>query len=287
MGLTIHFSLRLPASFTQDDATAAIATLWQAAKALPFQTQTPMVTLDESRIREAHTARSRSPWRWACIQHARHHSYRRDAVFRPYTVDGPTSGVSTCMRTVLAQTLIGFTCIPGSGCEPLNVFVGQYPVSFMAECEGDQHGIPSGKRRMMLKAPLRWTGQAFCKTQYASQPEEGGVTNFLRCHLLVVALLDAARDLGFAVEVSDEGHYWDRRSIPDLIGEIGDWNAFILGVGRKLQGIDGGQVLTAIDEATMAKPVNELAALALGDDVLDLIQRTGGICAAKVVTPCR
>jgi hypothetical protein len=274
MGLTVHFTLKLPATLSLDEVTAAIAKLWQAAKTLPFQSQSPMVTLDEARISHALADRSRSPWRWACIQHTHYHQYRFDSHGRPYTVDAST-GSGTCSQMVRAQTLVGFTCLPGSGCEQINLFVGTYPASFLVECEGDQHGYPSGKRRLMLDS-RRWVGSAFCKTQYASQPEEGGITNFLRCHLLVIAVLEAARDLGFQVEVRDEGNYWEQRSIPELVGEIGNWNMFILGIGKRLQGMFDGQVQTAIDEATMAQPVNEPAALALGDDVLDLIRRTRG-----------
>ena len=46
--------------------------------------------------------------------------------------------------------------------------------------------------------------------QYASNPDCGGVENFLRCHLAVVKLLDHAATLGILKEVSDEG---DRKSV--------------------------------------------------------------------------
>ena len=53
-----------------------------------------------------------------------------------------------------------------------------------------------------------WSWRSFCKTQYASNPECGGVENSLRCHLLVVAILDYAKMLGTLRRVSDEGGYW-------------------------------------------------------------------------------
>jgi hypothetical protein len=280
MGLTVHFSLRLPASFTQDEATAAIAKLWQACHRLPFRSQTPMITLDEARIRAAIAgAEALADWRWACIQHERHPRYRHDHRGVPQPLGaGEDAPLSICAR-VPARTMIGFSLMPGEGCEPLNIFVGLFPASLMVRCEGDQHGYPSGRRRLMLATPLRWTGAAFCKTQYASDPAVGGVTNFLRCHLLVIAALDAARDLGFGVEVTDEGGYWSKRSVPDLVREIGDWNAYLLAVGAQLRGVFGDQVQAALTPERATAPVDAGAAAALGDDVLDLIKRTGGTCA--------
>jgi hypothetical protein len=57
----------------------------------------------------------------------------------------------------------------------------------------------------------RWSWRSFCKTQYASNPQLGGVQGFLRCHLSVIRLLDAAQELGILGEVNDEGGYWERR----------------------------------------------------------------------------
>ena len=57
-----------------------------------------------------------------------------------------------------------------------------------------------------------WRWGSFCKTQYASNPACGGVENFLRCHLVVVRLLDFLRATGLvAVEAHDEGGYWEHR----------------------------------------------------------------------------
>ena len=280
MGLTIHFSLRLPTSFTQDEATASIAKLWQACHRLPFQGQTVMVTLDEARIGAATTGEEAlADWRWACIQHERTLRYAHDSRGVPYVLGAEAKIPVSIHARVQAKQLIGFSLMPGDGCEPLNIFVGVFPASQMARCEGSQRGYPSGKRRLMLDTPLRWTGAAFTKTQYASVPEAGGITNFLRCHLLVVAALDAARDLGFGVEVRDEGGYWSKRSVPDLVREIGDWNAYLLAVGAQLKGVFGDQVQSALTPERAAAPIDSGAAAALGDDVLDLIERTGGTCA--------
>lgn len=279
MGLTIHFKLRLPESFTQDEATAAIAKLWQVCHRLPFQSQSPMITLDAGRIRAAIAgSEALADWRWACIQHERHVVYAHDHRGVPYQIPAANVVPQSIHARVPATVMIGFTAIPGEGCEPINLFVGSYPTSIMAACEGSHPDYPSGRRRLMLDTPLKWTGAAFCKTQYASI-EAGGITNFLRCHLVVIAALDAARDLGFHVEVSDESGYWQHRSIPRLVREIGDWNAYIIGIGQHLRSIYGNQIQVAVTPEQVAAPVDASTAAALGDDVLDLIRRTGGSTA--------
>ena len=58
-----------------------------------------------------------------------------------------------------------------------------------------------------------WSWRSFCKTHYASDPRCAGLPNFLRCHLGVVALLDEAKKLGILGTVSDEGDFWETRSL--------------------------------------------------------------------------
>ena len=275
MGLTVHFSLLLPSVLSPDEASARIAALHQAVATLPMRSQTGMVLLDEARIQHALSERSRSPWRWAIIQYQRGLSYRHDHLGIPYQVDRSESGVATYHRMLPAKRLVGFTCLPGEGCEPLNLFVGAFPASTMVDCIGNQHGYQSEKRRLMLPK-THWLGSAFCKTQYASLPEAGGVTNFLRCHLLVIAALDAAKAAGFEVLVTDESGYWQHRSIPRLVREIADWNAFLLSMGDQLRACFGQQVQCAITPERVAVQVDPTIAMALGDDVLDLIARTRG-----------
>lgn len=74
-----------------------------------------------------------------------------------------------------------------------------------------------------------WSWRSFCKTHYASDPRCGGLPNFLRCHLGVVALLDEAQKLGILGTVSDEGDFWETRSLERLTREIGDQGAMLAG----------------------------------------------------------
>ena len=92
-----------------------------------------------------------------------------------------------------------------------------------------------------------WRYSAFCKTQYASDPNCGGVPNFIRCHLSVIHLLDRIGQLPtMRVEFNDEGKYgrsyytddpWAKKrvytwhdgkyNVKALIQEIGEWNQMI------------------------------------------------------------
>lgn len=95
----------------------------------------------------------------------------------------------------LPQRVIGFRTYPGKGCEPANFGLCQ------------------------RKGEDWWSWHSFCKTGYAGDPSCGGIENFVRCHLSVVALLDAAKVLGVLEAVFDEGGFWDGRCVTDLAGE--------------------------------------------------------------------
>ena len=114
----------------------------------------------------------------------------------------------------LAPTrVIAFSTWPGEGCEEANFGLCHYPRFLCVE----RHGR---KRRIPTKLP-GWSWRSFCKTQYASNPECGGVENFLRCHLLVVTMLDHAKELGILEHVSDEGGYWEKRDAEALVKRVG------------------------------------------------------------------
>lgn len=95
---------------------------------------------------------------------------------------------------------IGVRLWAGNGCEDTNLMLCKYP---------DRPG---------------WSGRGFTKTQYASNPADGGIANFLRCHLSVVAILDKAKELGILEDVSDEGHFWENRDPKALAENVANWN---------------------------------------------------------------
>ena len=80
-----------------------------------------------------------------------------------------------------------------------------------------------------------WSWASFCKIQYASNPEYGGLENFLKCHLLIVKMLDYASELGITCDVSDESGYWDNRSIEKLPAIIHQHNVLIAAFTGKIK----------------------------------------------------
>src|ERR1035441_6602683 len=86
---------------------------------------------------------------------------------------------------------------PGKGCESATFGLCQYPRRIPFRTGSVATGFEDG-----------WLLKGSCKTQYAG---EHGWEHFLICHKRVISLLDFWRQLGVAVEVSDEGGYWETR----------------------------------------------------------------------------
>jgi len=103
------------------------------------------------------------------------------------------------------------------------------------------------KRKIKTGLSSSWRYSAFCKTQYASDPECGGIPNFVKCHLCVIHLLDRIGELPtMKVEFDDEGKYgrsyytddpWAEKrvytwhdgkyDVKSLVQEVGEWNEMI------------------------------------------------------------
>ncbi|HEY9849729.1 MAG TPA: hypothetical protein V6D28_09745 [Leptolyngbyaceae cyanobacterium] len=79
-----------------------------------------------------------------------------------------------------------------------------------------------------------WTWTGFCKTQYASNPEYGGIENFLKCHLTIVKMLEVAERLGILDDVGDEGEYWETRNIEVLVSKVEQMNTLVAAVTGKI-----------------------------------------------------
>jgi hypothetical protein len=103
--------------------------------------------------------------------------------------------------------IIGFTLIPGKGCSMADIGFRIYP-------DGDQD----------------WTWFGYCKTQYASNPEYGGLENFITSHLKIIDLLDAAQAMGIECDVTDNGNYWESRDRALLVSTVSDNNLFTAAV---------------------------------------------------------
>jgi hypothetical protein len=121
---------------------------------------------------------------------------------------------------------IAFSAWPGEGCEVANFGLAFYPEALETEAGTQATGLGG------------WSWESFCKTQYASNPDAGGVANFVRCHLAVIRLLDHAKAMGILEAVQDESHFWENRDVKGLVETVGQWNAQIAGqVGQLYDGL--------------------------------------------------
>lgn len=119
--------------------------------------------------------------------------------------------------------LIAFTTVPGDGCEPANFGLCRRP-----------------------NGSSGWCWSSFCKTVYANHRDYGGVTNFLKCHIAVIKVLDYTRELGFNTQVSDPSGYWESRKPEDLVRAVGGWTPKIASFLARQRGESDETVLANI-----------------------------------------
>ncbi|MCX6896787.1 MAG: hypothetical protein NTZ16_15110 [Verrucomicrobia bacterium] len=203
MGLTIHYKLKHAGNETA--ARRLIEQLHQAAQDLPFKEVQDIVDLTGEACKFDNHDKE-SPLRWLLIQ-----------------ADASLKLDEHSWLGVPPTRIIAFETWPGEGCEAANFGLCQYPATI-------EH---QGKIIRTKMSGWRWS--SFCKTQYASDPACGGVENFLRCHLLVVALLDKAKELGCLDEAYDEGKFWENRDVKALVPEIESWNGMIAAFAGQLK----------------------------------------------------
>ena len=84
-----------------------------------------------------------------------------------------------------------------------------------------------------------WRSHCFTKTQYAEQ--------FVKCHLLVIQVLDLFKEAGFTVKVKDEGKYWETRDLSVLAEEINDYTDLLKTALGSLseQAVQAGMIVDA------------------------------------------
>lgn len=125
--------------------------------------------------------------------------------------------------SVYPAEAVYFTVYLGDGCETCSFGLVRYPET-----------VTYQGRKIDVNCP-GWVWRDFCKTQYASNPQYGGVQNFLRCHLGLIAILDMAQKFGFEMEVYDEGGYWENRSVEKLLRELADYNQLVAAIAGKIK----------------------------------------------------
>jgi hypothetical protein len=208
MGLTIHYQL----ATTGDEAHARklVQQLRQAALDMPFQHVGEIVEFQGEQC-DWEQRPDDDPYRWLLIQAGTHIAL---SVSLSEKGQGATRHVD-----VRPLHVIAFETEPGDGCEAANFGLCLFP--------GEVCHPQFGTLQTRLEG---WSWRSFCKTHYASDPRCGGLPNFLRCHLGVVALLDEAQRLGILGKVSDEGDFWETRSLERLTKEIGEQSAMLAGI---------------------------------------------------------
>ncbi len=226
MGLTIHYSLK-SSTRSPKKARELIAHLRGRALDLPFAQVEDIVELKGEECDFDRRERD-DPHRWLLIQAGQY-------------IERPAPGGGTYSYNVAPTHVIAFETLPGDGCEAANFGLCRYPAHIEV---ADPHRRDQNKK---LRTGLSgWTWSSFCKTQYASNHNCGGVENFLRCHLAVIKVLDHAKSLGILEEVSDEGDFWQDRDVRALAQQVGQWNETLASYVGELKDLLGNEFDAAI-----------------------------------------
>jgi hypothetical protein len=215
MGLTIHYDLQYKGD-CPEKARRLVELLRQAALDIALS---EVGDVDEFSGIEAnfHKAPNDS-LRWLMIQ-----SRRLVQIGEEYHLVEPTH-------------VFAFSTWPGEGCEAANFGLALYPDAI--ECKSRKLGTELNG----------WLWHSFCKTQYSSNPDAGGMANFVRCHVTVVRLLDRAKEIGILEAVKDEGHYWENRDVKALVETVGKWNRQIAGLVGQYKDLLGSDIDAPITE---------------------------------------
>lgn len=215
MGLTIHYSLASSVE-TPRQARELVTKLRERALRLPLANVGEIVERRGAAC-DFQQLDQDDPDRWLLIQ------------ARQFVEDRSRGG-QDYSYSVTPSHVIAFSTWPGEGCEEANFGLCQYPRTVrIPDPQRDD------RRRTLRTGLAGWQWGSFCKTQYASNPDSGGVANFLRCHLSVIALLDQAQALGILADVSDEGDFWKKRDAQALAQQLGEWNEKIAGFFGQLK----------------------------------------------------
>lgn len=144
--------------------------------------------------------------------------------------------------TVPAQQGIYFQVWPGEGCETALVGLATYPKTIIRQIDHQFEQIETNLNG--------WCWFNLCKTQYASNPNYGGIEHFLKCHLLIIKMLDEAQRLGILQSVSDDGSYWENRDIEALINALEKHNALVAAIVGQI-----GDVLNKAGKGEAQAPI--------------------------------
>ncbi|HEY5314379.1 MAG TPA: hypothetical protein VIK18_17735 [Pirellulales bacterium] len=226
MGLTIHYNLHTKTR-SKLLARELVGKLRQRAMDLPLERVSEIIELEQDACQFEHCGPD-DPNRWLLIQACGF-------------IEGGSADDAVFDSRVAPLHLIAFSTGPGKGCEEANFGLCRYPLTVTAR---DPH--QPDRIRTIRTGLDGWRWGSFCKTQYASNPDCGGIENFLRCHMGVVALLDHAQNLEILSSVSDEGGFWENRDLRALAQAVGAWNELIAGWAGRLKDDFGPEFVAQI-----------------------------------------
>jgi hypothetical protein len=204
MGLTLHFRLSLPASTPRDQITERLHQLQAAATRMPFDAVCPVTS-----------TKAQEPLGDGVGVPPLSYLFRFGASLQLPSFEPPPT--SEGMDDPLPDA-VGFSVLVGAGCEP-----AIFGLAFLPPRDDEW--------RLLTDQPRVWYWDCSCKTQYASNESD---EHFIKCHTSLVALLDEAVKLGFIVEVTDEGGYWESRDVDRLLAALATMNRIVAKLGGAL-----------------------------------------------------
>jgi hypothetical protein len=82
-----------------------------------------------------------------------------------------------------------------------------------------------------------WYWNDYCKNQYASNPEYGGLENYVRSQIFLVEILDKIIELGIECKVNDPTGYWTSRDVKDLTDNVAEANLLMAAIMGSLKDV--------------------------------------------------
>jgi hypothetical protein len=197
MGLTVYYELSLPGSTSDEAACQFMERLRNYACSLAPGRLTALIEHSLTELLEKRTLP------WAGLD-AHFHAAAR------CNLDEASAALADADHD--RRSVVGFNMHPGRGCEALALGLMR-------------PGLTVPPEDVQLDGPWDvWYWHFFCKTQYASVVSND---HLIRCHLMVVQMLEEAARLGATVEVRDDTGYWTHRSTEQLIREVDRMNEIV------------------------------------------------------------
>lgn len=198
MGLTINYKIAFKG--TAEELYDKLKIVRQKCRDLPFET---VSDIEHIRYSKEDIAFFNSLQDWCFYpNNTEENLAKRDRMLKDKGLD-----INTMINLVVGHGgrassyhMINLWVHPGEGCESMDL--------------------------NFVKKRVYWRCGGFCKTQYA--------THFVRCHLLVIKVLDLLKQEGFIVEVRDGGDYWGTRDLEALAKSINEYTAMLKQISGQL-----------------------------------------------------